>query len=258
MISNKDLYENIKNNKVYLDIPYSNFEQCIDNKHILQDYKQNFKNISLNFITKNNQTNNNQTNNNQTINNQRRNNNILKFKNDSFINELGNLLMKNNREIKNEIKDFVNSNNNLDYLKTLTRSYKKFRIDLHNLLLNNNIDKIITDNLLIIICKLYNINIVIFKDNIYKIYEINKENDYYIFEKHIKNTENNKNVNFKLLNNKNIDEYLKDKKKYKDDKELKNMKIDELRQLANQNNIITSQKKSILIDKLYEIYNTYN
>ena len=78
--------------------------------------------------------------------------------------------MKNNREIRNEIKDFVNSTNNQDYLKQLTRSYKKFIIDIHNLLINENLDKLLTDNLLTITSKLYTINIIIFKDNIYKIY----------------------------------------------------------------------------------------
>ena len=82
------------------------------------------------------------------------------YKKDSFINELASLLMKNNRDIRNEIKDFVNSNDNLEYLKELTRSYKKFRINIHNILLNENIDKIITDELLTIICKVYDINII--------------------------------------------------------------------------------------------------
>tara|TARA_Y100000389_G_scaffold201222_1_gene243363 strand:- start:790 stop:1641 length:852 start_codon:yes stop_codon:yes gene_type:complete len=280
-ISNKDLYENITINKIYLDIPNSRFEQSINNNNNKKDYDNIFNNISLNYIknnsnklisnieiTKNNKI---QSYNDNNITNNfkfEKDNNItnnFKFEKDSFINELSNLLMKNTREIRNEIKNFVNSSENLDYLKKLTRSYKKFIIDIHNLLVNDNIDKIITDNLLIIICKLYNINIIIFKENIYKIYENNNSSDYYVFEKYIKNNENNKNnknnkyINFRLIDSiKNINDFLKVKKIYKDEKELKNMKLDELRNLANKNKIVSTKKKIDLINELNKIYNLYN
>ena len=168
--------------------------------------------------------------------------------------------MKNNREIRTEIKDFVNSINNQSYLKQLTRSYKKFIIDIHNLLINENLDKVLTDNLLTIICKLYTINIIIFKDNIYKIYKSAETNDYYVFEKHIRNIDRNKYINFKLieLDIDNIDNYLCNKKIYMDEKEFKNLKVDELRILANKNNIVSTQKKSILVGELCNIYNMYN
>lgn len=265
-ISNKDLYENITINKIYLDIPNSRFEQSIINNNNKKDYDNIFNNISLNYIKNNSNklisnieiTKNNKI---QSYNDNNITNNF-KFEKDSFINELSNLLMKNTREIRNEIKNFVNSSENLDYLKKLTRSYKKFIIDIHNLLVNDNIDKIITDNLLIIICKLYNINIIIFKENIYKIYENNNSSDYYVFEKYIKNNENNKNnkyINFRLIDSiKNINDFLKEKKIYKDEKELKNMKLDELRNLANKNKIVSTKKKIDLINELNKIYNLYN
>lgn len=269
-ISNKQLYENININKVYLDIPNSIFEQTISNHNKNKDYDSMFNNISLNCIRNKSNIpigniqitkNNNEITKNNKINSQNdyNINNNFKSKKDSFIDELSNLLMKNNREIRNEIKEFVNSSKNLEYLKKLTRSHKKFIIDIHNLLINDNIDKIITDNLLIIICKLYNINIIILKENIYKIYENTDNKDYYVFEKHIKKTETSKYINFKLLDNiENKDDYLKNKKIYKSEKELKNMKIDELRNLANQNNIISTKKKLDLMNELNKIYNIYN
>ena len=267
LISKEQLYENININKVYLDIPNSNFEQSINNNNNKKkDYDSIFNDISLNYI-KNHYQNpisniEIKTNNKIQSHNDDNYKNNLKFKNDSFLNELSNLLMKNTREIRNEIKNFVNSSENLDYLKKLTRSYKKFIIDIHNLLVNDNIDKIINDNLLIIICKLYNINIIIFKENIYKIYENNNSSDYYIFEKYIINNEyneNNKYINFKLLDSiKNHLHFIKEKKIYKDEKELKNMKIYELRNLANKNNIISRQKKIELINELNKIYKIYN
>ena len=288
-ICNSNLYDNIVNNKVYLEIPNCEFEQSIDIHTEKKDYNSLFDNISLNYIRNNNSINNlikynsftdveitknnpsvvenkivRNTNNyvtNKTFTKNNKTNTIdFKFEKDSFINELSKLLMKNNREIRNEIKDFVNSTNNQDYLKQLTRSYKKFIIDIHNLLINENLDKLLTDNLLTIISKLYTINIIIFKDNIYKIYKSAETNDYYVFEKHIRNTDRNKYINFKLveLDIDNIDNYLCDKKIYIDEKKFKNMKVDELRVLANKNNIVSTQKKSILVEELCKIYNMYN
>ena len=43
-----------------------------------------------------------------------------------------------------------------------------------------------------------------------------------------------------------------------DEKEFKNLKVDELRILANKNNIVSTQKKSILVEELCNIYNMYN
>lgn len=288
-ICNSNLYDNIVNNKVYLEIPNCEFEQSIDIHTEKKDYNSLFDNISLNYIRNNNSINNlikynsftdveitknnpsvvenkivRNTNNyvtNKTFTKNNKTNTIdFKFEKDSFINELSKLLMKNNREIRNEIKDFVNSTNNQDYLKQLTRSYKKFIIDIHNLLINENLDKLLTDNLLTIISKLYTINIIIFKDNIYKNYKSAETNDYYVFEKHIRNTDRNKYINFKLveLDIDNIDNYLCDKKIYIDEKKFKNMKVDELRVLANKNNIVSTQKKSILVEELCKIYNMYN
>ncbi len=277
-ICNSDLYDNIVNNKVYLEIPNCEFEQSIDIHTEKKDYNSLFDNISLNYIRNNNSINNlikynsftdveitknnPNVNENKIVDNTNNKTNIIdfKFEKNSFINELSKLLMKNNREIRNEIKDFVNSTNNQDYLKQLTRSYKKFIIDIHNLLINENLDKLLTDNLLTIISKLYIINIIIFKDNIYKIYKSAETNDYYVFEKHIKNTDRNKYINFKLveLDIDNIDNYLCDKKIYIDEKKFKNMKVDELRVLANKNNIVSTQKKSILVEELCNIYNMYN
>jgi hypothetical protein len=277
-ICNNDLYDNIINNKVYLEIPNCKFEQSIDVHTEKNDYNSLFDNISLNYIRNNNSINNlikynslsdvEITRNNTAVvenkivrnSNKKNDTKNFRFEKDSFINELSKLLMKNNREIRNEIKDFVNSINNQSYLKQLTRSYKKFIIDIHNLLINENLDKVLTDNLLTIICKLYTINIIIFKDNIYKIYKSAETNDYYVFEKHIRNIDRNKYINFKLieLDIDNIDNYLCNKKIYMDEKEFKNMKVDELRILANKNNIVSTQKKSILVEELCNIYNMYN
>ena len=271
LITKEDLYNNINNNKVYLDIPQCKYEQSINSKNNYVDYEKIFNNMSLRFI-KNNTNSTNSTNSTKNIteliknkevninksytNNKSKN---IRFEKDSFIDELSKLLMKRNKEIRNDIKDFVISRENLDYIKTLTRSHKKFIIDINNLLLNDNLDKLLTDHLLIVICKIYNINIVIFKNDIYKKYISNEDNDYYVFEKYIKNTEKSKFINYRLDTSiQDINEFMNNKKIYIDEKEFKNMKVDELREYAYKNNIVSIQKKAILLEELNNIYKIYN
>lgn len=263
LITKEDLYNNINNNKVYLDIPKCKYEQSINSKNNYVDYDKIFNNMSLRFIKNNTSSTKNIT---EIIKNKEvknikpiTNNKNIRFEKDSFVDELSKLLMKRNKEIRDEIKDFVISRENLDYIKTLTRSHKKFIIDINNLLLNENLDRFLTDHLLIVICKIYNINIVIFKNDIYKKYINNEDNDYYVFEKYIKNTEKSKFINYRLDTSiQDINEFMNNKKKYVDEKEFKNMKVDELREYAHKNNIVSTQKKTILLEELNNIYKIYN
>ena len=163
-LKNDDLYNNITNNKVYLDIPKFNYEQKIDAKIVKKNYNNIFQNISLSSIKdKHNSINYILLSNNTNLKNclkekeEKINKTNIKYEKESFITELSKLLMKNNREIKNEIKEYVNSGKNLEYIKSLTRSYKKYIINIHNLLVNENIDNIITDELVLLVCKIYNI-----------------------------------------------------------------------------------------------------
>ena len=157
LITKEDLYNNINNNKVYLDIPQCKYEQSINSKNNYVDYDKIFNNMSLRFIKNNTSSTKNIT---EIIKNKEvknikpiTNNKNIRFEKDSFVDELSKLLMKRNKEIRDEIKDFVISRENLDYIKTLTRSHKKFIIDINNLLLNENLDRFLTDYLLIVICK---------------------------------------------------------------------------------------------------------
>jgi transcription initiation factor TFIIIB Brf1 subunit/transcription initiation factor TFIIB len=62
----------------------------------------------------------------------------------------------------------------------------------------------------------------------------------------------------KTINNNELNEFLKNKNKFISDKELKNMKIQELRELSNKNNINSIQKKLDLIQELSLIYKEFN
>lgn len=265
-LKNDDLYNNITNNKVYLDIPAFKYEQKMQEIILKKDYNDIFKNMSLQFI-KGDHKNINITllDNNRNLNNdikedkRKINKNNIKYDKDSFITELSKLLMKNNREIKNEIKEYVNSEKNLEYIKSLTRSYKKYIINIHNLLVNENIDNVITDEFVLLLCKIYNINLIIYKEDFYKKYEIEKSMDTYVFEKYTKNIKSNKLVNYKLLEDINeIDKFLKNKKEYLENKIIKNMKVEELKKLAINNNILSTQKKAELVEQLINKYNRFN
>jgi len=308
MIISTDLYENIKNNKIYLNINESKFDQSMhdkynkDNETKESTNKENeninkiFNNISLKtlkrksfdnintFYEMNNSVNTSSVNtssvntssvNTSSVNTSSVNTssvNIVtqrssyKYKNDSFMTELSQLLFKETRELKNEIKDYVNSQSNIEYLKSINRSYKKFRIDIHNILLNKDIDKLLTDNLLIIICKVFEINIIFVNNSskIYKLYENNnKLREYYIFNKYI-NTSNSASSSYtinyeynKVINVEELDKFLKNKKLYITIKELKNMKISELKEFANTCNINSNQKKQELIDELSSLFNKF-
>ena len=51
---------------------------------------------------------------------------------------------------------------------------------------------------------------------------------------------------------------MNNKKIYIDEKEFKNMKVDELREYSHRNNIVSTQKKAILLEELNNIYKIYN
>ena len=295
MISKQDLYNNITNNKVYLNcsINDSKYIQSIGNigskpnnddifDDICLEYIKNSNNNHENIINNDNDNNNNNIiNENENENENENDNKILiediivnntkpiiknvknlnEYIDDSFINELSNMMMKDNRELRTELKNYVN--NNLNYIKTLTKFYKKFLIDINNILVQTNIDYHINDNLLNIVVKLYNINILIKKNKIYKLYKINEEDVIYIFNKYSKNINNNKLINYRYDTKISLTDFneIKEEEKYVeyiDDKVIKNMKVIELKELCKNKRINEKLKKNDLINELQKYYNKYN
>ena len=304
MISKQDLYNNITNNKVYLNcsINDSKYIQSIGNIESKPNNDDIFDDICLEYIKNsnnndnvNNDNDNNDNDNNLNVNNDNDNNvnynndnnindngnkiliediivnntkpiiknikNLNEYIDDSFINELSNMMMKDNRELRTELKDYVN--NNLNYIKTLTKFYKKFLIDINNILVQTNIDYHINDNLLNIVVKLYNINILIKKNKIYKLYKINEDDVIYIFNKYSKNINNNKLINYRYDTKISLTDFneIKEEEKYVeyiDEKVIKNMKVIELKELCKNKRINEKLKKNDLINELQKYYNKYN
>jgi len=274
MVELNDIYSNINNNKVFLDLPES-FE--IDYKEKEDVFNNiNFKSImnykDVNFIKNNNNIDllqnlnkytdktNNKSNHKSTdkttdkfSNNSSGNSIQYKFKKNSFFEELSDLVFLNFREIKDCLTDYINCNDGLLYLKELSRFHKKLQRDLNNILLEQNLDNLLSDDLIKLICKKFNINILIENSNcnIYKIYKINSE-DFYIFNT-FKNDKNNRNYKY-IKAEKDISLLINNKIEYISEKEIKKMNIDELRKLSSKLKI----NKKLKIDIINEIVNTFN
>jgi hypothetical protein len=274
MVELNDIYRNINNNKVFLDLPES-FE--IDYKEKEDVFNNiNFKSImnykDVNFIKNNNNIDllqnlnkssdktNDKSNDKSTdkstdkfSNNSSGNLIQYKFKKNSFFEELSDLVFLNFREIKDCLTDYINCNDGLLYLKELSRFHKKLQRDLNNLLLEQNLDNLLSDDLIKLICKKFNINIIIVNNNcnIYKIYKINSE-DFYIFNT-FKNDKNNRNYKY-IKAEKDISLLINNKIEYISEKEINKMNIDELRKLSSKLKI----NKKLKIDIINEIVNTFN
>ena len=278
MVELNDIYSNINNNKVFLDLPESFEIDYKEKEDVFNDI--NFKSImnykDVNFIKNNNNVdllqNLNKTSdksndkstdkssdksNNKTTdkfpNNSSGNSIKYKFKKNSFFEELSDLVFLDFREIKDCLTDYINCNDGLLYLKELSRFHKKLQRDLNNLLLEQNLDNLLSDDLIKLICKKFNINILIENSNcnIYKIYKINSE-DFYIFNT-FKNDKNNRNYKY-IKSEKDINLLINNKVEYISEKEINKMNIDKLRKLSNKLKI----NKKLKIDIINEIVNTFN
>lgn len=251
-----DIYLNINNNKIYVDLDSNNINNNKPNKIKIDNI---FHNIKLKYIQ-----NNNNNNNIKFIKNQ------ISYLEDSFFKELSyclylraQILSDNSYDFKNILKEFVNKPEGLIYIKSLNNSYKKLQINLNNILNQTNIDTYISisNELIYIICYMFDINIIIIMNNIYKIFEINKNNEYLIFKKHIVEKKNKDCIIYKIDNviqyNK-VDELITNLHIYKSNKELKNLKANELKNLCSLFKINQNKIKNELINDLINKYNEFN
>ena len=282
MVELNDIYSNINNNKVFLDLPESfeidykekedvfnniNFKSIMNYKDVNFiknnnniDLLQNLNKTSDKTNDKSNDKSNDKTNDKSTdkttykfSNNSAENSIKCKFKKNSFFEELSDLVFLDFREIKDCLTDYINCNDGLLYLKELSRFHKKLQRDLNNLLLEQNLDNLLSDDLIKLICKKFNINILIENSNynIYKIYKINSE-DFYIFNT-FKNDKNNRNYKY-IKSEKDINLLINNKIEYISEREINKMNIDELRKLSSKLKI----NKKLKIDIINEIVNTFN
>ena len=234
-----ELYERITNNKIYVDLKH------YENKNLnKQNYDEIFNNISLNYIK------NNTDETNYKLDIKTQNNNSYNYIENSFLKELSTITFLELNEIKTQITKFVNSSGSSEYLKSLSRSYKKLRININNVLVKN-LDNDLFNELIYIFCKVFNINIVILNDktNIYNDFIIDEAFNYYLFNYHEK--ENNKNYKFKeTINHHDKFNHLKKYNKKLELNKIKQMKINELKEIAKDYKVNITQKKTDLLHDL--------
>ena len=266
-ITLEEIKKNLKENKIYLE--------QVDNQINNIVYPNNesiFTNILLKNILNNNLINNNLNNDlNNDLNHIKILDNILdnknpyvknerqcskfKFRKNSFILELVKCLHERAlldnpcmREFKDKFLNFVNDSKTLEYLKTCSRFHKKLQFKLNETINYDNTDDYINNfpDFVKIICKLFNFNILILSNNIYKLYQYN-DGMYLVFNReNVKHKNDNKKI-YKFDNDyKNIIEHISHQNKYYDNKELNKLKIDDLRNLAKEFKIIHSKKCDII------------
>lgn len=320
------LFDNIFQNKIYLDIPTSENEQSsynnkLNHTKINNDIDNIFSDMKMkkyidNNVLENIKNNHNIINNNVDENNDKINSLITKIKKDTiedkynkiiknsnkyltkeknildkkykcnFLDEICKLMFIDINTFKTRIIEFINNENNLDYIKSLTKFHKKFKINVSNIIVKKNINLDITENkdFIKLISKIFNINLVIFKNGLYEVYS-NQDNpsEYNIFNKYKIEFEKNDEIivkyyykyetdltfdqwtDFKKFNiypfyklsniNSNINQNIKN---YYDVKKIIKLKLNELKDLCSINNINSNDKKTNLQTNLLYIYNEFN
>ena len=265
-----NLYEGIINDKIYVDLKKyeidiqdttNNYDNIfsdmslnyIRNNKNYQNYKnyknyQNYQNNDVLNIYKNDRTDNKIPN--TVMKNDKKKTTSYKFIENSFLKELSNITFLELNEIKEKIKDYVNSTSTNEYLKTLSRSYKKLRIDINNVLVKN-LDNNLFNELFNIFCKLFNFNIIVLneKKNIYIMFTLDKALDYYLFNE----IEDDKFKNYKfeeVLKEQSIINILKKYNKKLELNKIKQLKVDELKNLAKEYKVNINQKKQDLLNDL--------
>lgn len=244
-----EIQKNLKNNKIYLDM------KCINVNHITYQNNYNiFNNISLknllNYKKKSIIP--------KTLTSKNNSNEYphqLKYKKNTFINELINCLYERTlldnpciREFKEKFLNFVNSNETKEYLKKISRSYKKLQFKLNEILNVDNIDEHLNDfpELINVICKKFNFNILILSDNLYKLYKIN-DGHFLVFNKETLKYKDDYKKIYKFDNEyNNIMEIINCKNKYYDDKELNKLKIEDIKNIGKNFKIIYNKKGDII------------
>lgn len=249
-LTTKFINDNLNNNKVFTEPEHININHIIypDVINIIND-------ISLKNLLYNN---NSIIKKNENIKDKKKINKSIKFKKNSFMNELSEALYyrtkideDNESKLKNDILNYVNNIKNKDYLIKCNRFYKKLQIKVNNELNVHNTDKSLEnlDEVFMIICNIYNINLLIISDNIYKEFISKEENIYLVFDKISINLENDIKKIYKFRDEyENINDLINNMGLYYNLKELNKMKIKELLEVRNNYNVVSIKKIDIIND----------
>lgn len=267
-----EIQGNLKNNKIYLEqdtikinnIIYENNNSIFNDILLKNLFNYKIKSIILKTSTTeidyNQETNKDNNNNKEQL--------QLKYKKNTFINELINCLHERAlldnpciREFKEIFLDFVNNRETKEYLKTFTRSYKKFQFKINEILNIDNIDEALNyfSELIKVICKCFNIRILIICNDFYKLYENDNQGKICLtFDKvSVKYKEGHKKIYKFNEECDDISNILKDKYRYYDEKEINKLKLEELK-LIGKDFKIYDNKKADIIKKILNICSNFD
>ncbi len=268
LIKIDDIYEHVTNNKIFVDLPVSDFDQDNiirvpdkvreENNYVI-DLINSFKSNNINT---NNNKKNNPKNNNKVVTNI---NPVAKIKN-SFLYFIGTHINDEISNIKLNIKKHIDDE---DYepIKNISSSYKKGIQAIKVFLIEENSDLQLNDFVLYYISYLYKISIIIKKNKIFREFNyFNKKTDkleietysVLVFEKVNKDS-------FELIetiSNELSENYINSNKllKYYSSVELNKLKIQEIRTLCQQVSINTDDESNIISQNKMNIIiylNTY-
>ena len=242
--------DNLNNNKVFTEPEHIKINHIIypDVVNILND-------ISLNNLLYNN---NSIIKKNENTKEKKKISKSVKFKKNSFMNELSRTLyyrtkidQDNEGKLKNDILNYVNDIKNKEQLIKCNRFYKKLQIKVNNELNVYNTDESL-DNLeevFMIICNIYNINLLIISDNIYKKFISEEDNIYLVFDKISINLKDDIKKIYKFRDEyENINDIIDNMGLYYNLKELNKMKIKELLKVKSNYNVVSIKKNDIIND----------
>ena len=225
--------DNLNNNKVFTEPEHIKINHIIypDVVNILND-------ISLKNLLYNN--NNSIIKKNENTKDKKKISKSVKFKKNSFMNELSRALYyrtkideNNENKLKNEILNYVNDVKNKEELI-------KCNID-------ESLDNL--DEVFMIICNIYNINLLIISDNIYKKFISEEDNIYLVFDKISINLKDDIKKIYKFRDEyENINDIIDNMGLYYNLKELNKMKIKELLEIKSNYNIVSIKKNDIIND----------
>ncbi len=247
LININDIYNKITNNKVYVEIDKSQFDQGEDimispelkrESNYVFDLLNTFKKPNINKEIS-----------------RKSDNDINELIKNSFLYHLSININSEISEIKDNIQKHINNN---DYicLKEHFNSYKKGIQKINSFLMADDTDQELNDYVLYYLSYIYNKNIVLNNKNIYKIFEYNKSNNILLFKK------NDNKYNFiESLKNSNDFEFYCIKNNlqlYHSNTDLNKLKINEVKELCNKLKISTlNTTKNLLITKLNEEFSKY-
>jgi hypothetical protein len=265
-ININDIYDKVINNKIFVNLENNKYEQgkdlmiCPKIKdesnyvfELMNSFKNNITNNNTNnscYISRNNITNTDINNITNTDINNITNTNI----NNSFIYYLSIYIKCNLSDIKKNIEKHINDED-FECLKTKFNCYKKGINNIKKFLIEDNTDLEISEYLLYYISYLYNINIVITNNNIYKNFYYKNPIEILIFAK----TNNQYRLAKNLTDKNNFENYLETNNMilYKSNSELNKLKINDIKNICKKMKIDSNNTKSSLIILINEEFNKF-